>query len=167
MLINKKRHIVFGVIILILGLSFCINPKATWQAPQNILGNAYASIIEARVLSEYNYDDVIIYETDRAYLGFTLGEHIFLGKQASFNGNIYTHEFGHVVQSRSWGWLYLPIIAIPSFVTSAFSEKGFHNRTWYERDASQKGPEYLKKLDPEYVPIGGWRRYEWLFDQKL
>ena len=40
------------------------------------------------------------------------------------------HEFGHVIQSRILGWLYIPIIVIPSYI-------------WYQCSKLNNLPDWL------------------------
>ena len=46
----------------------------------------------------------------------SLGEYIFLCPSHWRDEEILKHELGHQMQSRILGWLYLPIIGIPSIV---------------------------------------------------
>ena len=46
----------------------------------------------------------------------SLGEFIFLAPFDSGEERMLRHEMGHRVQSRMLGWLYLPVIGLPSLV---------------------------------------------------
>ena len=46
----------------------------------------------------------------------SLGEYIFLCPKHYGNRKVMQHEKGHTKQSRMLGWLYLPLIALPSLI---------------------------------------------------
>ena len=55
--------------------------------------------------------------------------------------NIFRHEYGHTVDSQLWGWLYLPVVGLPSLVsqTLGLSPKAHHRHDdfWAERRADR------------------------------
>ena len=57
---------------------------------------------------------------------------------------VYDHEFGHVRQSRRWGWLWLPVFAIPSGLHSLFCRAANYYHFYTERSANRLGgvPNY-------------------------
>ena len=65
------------------------------------------------------------------------GEAYILGNQ------ICMHEFGHTADSQLFGWLYLPLIGLPSLL-SAFG-KGDHNVFWTEIRANRHAKRYFGK----------------------
>lgn len=64
--------------------------------------------------------------------------------------HIYAHEYGHTVDSQLWGWLYLPVIGLPSLVSQALglSQKVHHHHDtfWVERRADRLGKHYFEQL---------------------
>lgn len=53
------------------------------------------------------------------------------------------HEYGHCLQSRDWGPLYLFSHGLPSVLS--FWRKGrLHQQSWVERDANQRALGYFK-----------------------
>ena len=58
--------------------------------------------------------------------GLSLGEFIFVREKA--NEEYILHEKGHTKQSYILGWLYLPIIGLPSIVWNAFFD-GYRKAT--------------------------------------
>ncbi|MEQ9366389.1 MAG: RHS repeat-associated core domain-containing protein [Leptospirales bacterium] len=60
---------------------------------------------------------------------FSLGP-VVIGS-SSFNN--WDHEFGHTWQNRILGPLYIPVIAIPSFISAATNTPAEHRNQWYER----------------------------------
>lgn len=65
--------------------------------------------------------------------GFSTGRYIFL-HYYDCNERVIRHECGHSIQSRMLGWLYLPVVGIPSILNNLrarYSEKVY--RTYYSR----------------------------------
>ena len=92
-----------------------------WQLPQNLLG--------LLLFRWYGHDDAIRGEHRRAKVlysqkmrgGISLGKRIILPLKYAGLSNSYVrltldHEWGHTRQSLYLGWLYLPIIGIPSIL---------------------------------------------------
>lgn len=78
-----------------------------WQLPQNLLG----LIVIAFTGAEKKGD---IYYTDGRRFGVSLGRYIIF--RGFFNATDSKHEQGHQLQSLYLGWLYLPLIGLPSAV---------------------------------------------------
>jgi hypothetical protein len=64
------------------------------------------------------------------------------------------HEYGHTLQSRNWGPLYLPVPALLSGVDMLFNGRDLwedntrftkHDIRWYETEANSQAAEYFKK----------------------
>jgi len=83
-----------------------------WQLPQILLGEIICSKRDRRIS---NVDGVDVYIT-RRFEGVSLGNKIFLNPDTAEGPWLVKHEFGHVIQSRMLGWLYIPVILIPSFL---------------------------------------------------
>ncbi len=92
-----------------------------WEAPQNALGWLVLKLTGAKHLGSYKKG-----RTAEAYSwhykgGLSLGKYIFLPFTELDRGNAYqrayiAHEFGHSLQSEMLGWLYLPLIGLPSLI---------------------------------------------------
>ena len=65
------------------------------------------------------------------------GEGFILGNQ------ICMHEFGHTFDSQRLGWLYLPVIGLPSLMSAM--GKGNHNKFWTELRANSHAKKYFGK----------------------
>lgn len=81
----------------------------------------------------------------------SLGEYVFLCPDHYGNIKVLRHEKGHTKQSRILGWLYLPLIALPSLIwawiysknEAYFKEKGvsyysFYTEKWADKLAGIK-----------------------------
>ncbi|MBQ6682893.1 MAG: hypothetical protein IJM74_02175 [Bacteroidales bacterium] len=108
--------------------------RFTWELPQLFLSYAIAQV---RVVIG-NVDRVdtlggVTYVTcchrkEHAYTGMSLGCFVqmwipveirtdFEHYARHYAGRIFLHEYGHTVDSQLWGWLYLPVIGLPSIIS--------------------------------------------------
>ena len=108
--------------------------KTFWQLPQNIAGLVVKKIYNGKPY--ITYKDVNVYTWSRNDgSGVSLGEHIFVPFEFEkknpecFEVQQYIkHEYGHCVQSKYFGWLYLFVIALPSLIWAGCFEK-YRQRT--------------------------------------
>lgn len=96
--------------------------KATWELPQNALGAAVKKICKAEIYATYK--DATVY-CWKLYSGMSLGKYIFVpsyymktppDKMHPSILHTIKHEYGHTVQSKYLGWLYLLVIGAPSLI---------------------------------------------------
>ena len=61
----------------------------------------------------------------------------------------YAHEYGHTIQSKIWGPLYL----LPALLSlgSAISNPKKHGDFWVEKDANAYSRDYFKSHFPDFV----------------
>ncbi len=99
--------------------------RFTWQLPQTILGQVYAHAVNltGNVDSVDYYDGATVIKTygdDIPWFsgvnGVTLGSFIIGNNtiEADPNNSLFQHEYGHYLQSKKYGWAYLPRYGIPS-----------------------------------------------------
>ena len=66
------------------------------------------------------------------------------------NDQLFMHEYGHTIQSKRWGLLYLLSIGIPSGVSQLFDDWGlfnhnhdyFYSEVWANRNAKKYFKQY-------------------------
>ena len=80
-----------------------------WCLPQNLVGLIVKNVTKAKRKGNH-------YEFSIKCGSVSLGEYIFLCPDHRRDIAVLKHENGHRIQSRMLGWLYLPIIALPSIV---------------------------------------------------
>ena len=82
-----------------------------WQLPQNLAGLGYKIILrgEKRILKQRS---TAFYVAPTMNGGVSLGNYIFLSEKSGLREPVYDHEFGHCIQSRILGPLYLPIVGL-------------------------------------------------------
>lgn len=92
-----------------------------WCFPQNLFGLIVKHVTKARRKGNH-------YEFSIECGSISLGEYIFLCPDHWGDRTVLRHEKGHRAQSRMLGWLYLPLIALPSLIWAGCFEK-YRQRT--------------------------------------
>ena len=82
-----------------------------WELPQNLLGLLLRAIYKGE---DTEYKDVVVRRSRSMLGGISLGRYIIVGDYAS--EKTVMHEYGHCLQSRRLGWLYLLVIGLPSII---------------------------------------------------
>ena len=82
-----------------------------WQLPQNLLG-LLLLFYYSHEKEYYKLNRRRFYFTDEMKSGISLGNYIIMNREDNEDGM--KHEYGHSIQSRILGPLYLVIIGIPS-----------------------------------------------------
>lgn len=94
-----------------------------WQLPQNTIGFLLTRFLRRKTKLEW--------ETRRNF-GVALGEYIIVNENASVVTRM--HEYGHVLQSRKLGPLYLVVVGIPSITMAALTLAGvLRSDRYYDR----------------------------------
>lgn len=98
-----------------------------WCLPQNITGLLVRIVTRARKMGNH-------YEYTIRLGSISLGEYIFLAPAHWNNERILAHEMGHQKQSKLLGWLYLPVVAIPSIIWAGCFKnyRKKHNINYYD-----------------------------------
>ena len=75
--------------------------------------------------------------------GVSLGEFVFLANESTLDTRMLSHEIGHRKQSRILGWLYLPVIGLPSVIWAVCFKRyrirnnvgyySFYTESWADR----------------------------------
>ncbi len=140
-----------------------------WELPQTLVGyvfvqamNCVGRVEEVRFIAGVNF--CLYYQHSNKRQGVSIGNFIYVSsdpKDFKFERDpLLLHEYGHHLQSRRWGWLYLFVIGIPSLI-SAIRAKPLHggitthDLQWYEIQANQYAAFYLKKNFDE-----DWTQFE-------
>jgi len=114
---------------------------AIWQLPQNILGLVLMLLFKKEI--EVN-TDIVFVEWKLKRMGISLGNFILLGEY-NLTEKTYKHEFGHTIQSKILGPLYLIVVGLPSITMNIISiiiggkfRKNYYKR-WPESWADKLG----------------------------
>lgn len=82
-----------------------------WQLPQNLLGLLLRASYKG---TDSEYEGAVVRRSLKMQGGISLGRYIIVGDYAS--ERTVMHEYGHCLQSRRLGWLYLLVIGLPSII---------------------------------------------------
>ena len=82
-----------------------------WQLPQNFVGLLLRAIFKGY---DSQYESAIVRRSTKMQGGISLGKYIIVSQWAG--EKTIKHEYGHCEQSMRLGWLYLPVIGLPSIV---------------------------------------------------
>lgn len=96
-----------------------------WEAPQTALGALVLAAEAARkriVRMELENGRLVV---ESKGTGVSLGHIVFWSRESSrwhdLDARNRAHELGHTKQSRMLGWLYLPVIGVPSISRAAYA----------------------------------------------
>lgn len=114
-----------------------------WQLPQNLIGLVYLAFCFDRVKIT-KQGGAVFYATKHVRGGMTMGRYVFISPKNIAREPVYDHEFGHVRQSKRWGWLWLPVFAIPSGLHCLFCRAANYYHFYTEMSANRLGgiPNY-------------------------
>ncbi|MFM2375789.1 MAG: hypothetical protein RLZZ165_886 [Bacteroidota bacterium] len=123
--------------------------RFTWEGIQTLLGGAAATyaLLAMHVESVEITDGVVVvkcWEKNRCWGAIAFGT-VILGDErisARLNDPLFMHEFGHVLQSRISGPLYLFKYGIPSMMS--VHGNGVHMQHPVEQDANQHAYNHFK-----------------------
>lgn len=128
-----------------------------WQLPQHIVAGFLFLFCKTKKLTKYNTSNVYI--TYSFGGGISLGNYILVSEYSSKNPDTIAHEYGHSIQSRWLGPLYLIVIGLPSIMWAWLHNSIAPNKSYYwfytERLADKLGGvERDKKPNPTTGPQG-------------
>jgi len=97
-----------------------------WQLPQNLVGLLFLLFIRGE--ERHVLHGITFYYSKTFSGGISLGAYIILGYA---NEKPIRHEYGHCIQSRYLGWLYLIVVGLPSLLHAAFHDCRSIGKTYY------------------------------------
>lgn len=119
-----------------------------WEGPQTFLGFIVAQyfILTGKVLEVERSEGVLVFVTKGRWGAVSLGQIIIGDEKISpvVGNHLFMHEFGHSIQSRRVGPLYLLIYGLPSLV-SVILMQNKHHTTNVERYANRLAYKYFNK----------------------
>lgn len=107
-----------------------------WQLPQNCLGLLLRLIYKG---NDSIYEDAIVRRSTKFSGEISLGRYIILNQWLS--KKTVKHGYGHCIQSRYLGWLYLIMIGLQSLLHAALCRCRNHSYydMWFEKWADKLG----------------------------
>lgn len=144
--------------------------RLTWQLPQTLMGYTTATVLNTTGHVEkvtHGYGATAI-ATDclKKGTGFSLGCFIHGDDEmtASVDNPVFRHEYGHYLQSRDWGLLYLHKFALPSLWNAGDTSFGKNPDFYTEVDANKRAFRYFSKnVDGFTTNDNGTWRSKWDF----
>ena len=104
--------------------------KWVWQLPQNLIGFLLTRRYQCKSVRYMNGKPINIYYRLFFGSGISLGDYIILDYWYYGRGyfqQIAAHEYGHSRQSLILGWLYLPLVGLPSLIGNIW-DRLFHKK---------------------------------------
>lgn len=116
-----------------------------WQLPQNIIGLLLFYVYYKDGNKVSWYDLKVNVKSKKMKGGITLGKYIIISNVGSLN-----HEYGHTIQSKILGPLYLPVIGVRSLIhailhSSLCGKTKSYYHFWTEKWANKLSDKYLNK----------------------
>ncbi len=105
-----------------------------WQLPQHLLG--LFLFVCYRNCGRFKYRGKIYQYSDNIPGAISLGNYIITGSKRQITLD---HEYGHTVQSKKWGPLYLIIVGITSLYHTQFTPNDKYYTVWPENEADKLG----------------------------
>lgn len=123
-----------------------------WQLPQNLLGLAVVFFSKAK--RQYINGVATPFYCTKYRFGVSLGAYVIVNENC--NENTLLHELGHCFQSLYLGWLYLPMIGLPSTLRNMY-DRIFHKNwdtqkriVWYYSGYPEAQADKLGNVKREY-----------------
>ena len=107
-----------------------------WQLPQNIVALVMLPFVGKLNLIE-NKKYCYAFEARKMRGAISLGCFIFLSPYSAKRETTIAHEYGHVKDSKLFGWLYLFIIGIPSILNAWLDFTECYYDFWTEKRANK------------------------------
>lgn len=117
-----------------------------WQLPQHIVGLILLLFIKGEVKHKFNGINYYFYDPFPG--GISLGNYMIIGETWS---QTIKHEYGHSIQSRMLGPLYLFIVGIPSLIWAwLYGPIIKPTKNGYYKFYTEKWADKLGKVDRKY-----------------
>lgn len=105
-----------------------------WQLPQNLVGVVLRSIYKG---TDTDYEGAVVRRSAKMKGGISLGRYIIVSENATY-GTV-MHEYGHCIQSRRLGWLYLLVVGLPSIIRASMGRPETYYDFFTEKWADKLG----------------------------
>ncbi|MCD8035169.1 MAG: RHS repeat-associated core domain-containing protein [Alistipes sp.] len=137
--------------------------RLTWQLPQTLAGFTTAQVNNLFwTVESVNYYDgaTVLKNRTEGWGAFTLSSYIIGSNsiEADPDNALFQHEYGHYLQSKASGPMYLFKYAIPSVWSAAKSEKSGWNHDYFavEQDANARALKHWEKKFPGFTDNKRW-----------
>ena len=127
-----------------------------WQLPQNILGAIFYLYfkLSEKITEKESYKGInVFWVKDNTFSGVSLGTFIFINVKFQSDDRNKKHEYGHCIQSKWTGPLYLIIIGIPSYFRFSYdvhilskTKSSYYRYKWYYSGYPEKSADKLGEV---------------------
>lgn len=122
--------------------------RATWERPQQVFGDTFSHARNGFGKVDVRYfNGAVVVNKNRSrtseHKAVTLGNMINSWGIDDDDDAMLYHEYGHTIQSRFWGPLYLLGVGLPSAISAGSSSDQTHSNRWYERAANRYARNYF------------------------
>jgi hypothetical protein len=90
-----------------------------WELPQFLLSFIILIAVKRKITDTIKYKNTLVFFVKGFPGGISLSFLIFLDDREKSNPKSIKHEYGHTRQSKILGWLYLPIVGLPSIIRAS------------------------------------------------
>ena len=122
--------------------------KCTWEAPQTAIGLFFSQALNiGTVVNEVHcFRGATVLDTDLKRGAVAIGSYLIgpVDFKPDFTDHLFAHEFGHYLQSKRVGPLYINFVGLPSLTDIIFWPE-IHDTRWYETHASRLAADYFDK----------------------
>lgn len=110
-----------------------------WQLPQNLFALIMYAVLSIKHKKMYTtkYKGITYHWFDNYAVGASLGNYVLLGTWAMDRDDVINHEYGHTVQSKILGPLYLLTVGIISGCGNLIDRLHTKERGWTDEEADR------------------------------
>lgn len=127
----------------------------TWELPQTLLAMLVLVLLPHKKEEEFEIPFYTLWCAD-GLNAFSLGEWIFIPSSRLVDEATVRHEYGHSIQSRRLGWLYLLVVALPSVARNLYDRVAHKHKStlfrnwWYYSGYPENEADYLGGVDRRF-----------------
>lgn len=99
-----------------------------WELPQTLLGYIILFLFKKSIRKKIKYKDTVCYFIKNGFFSISLGRNLIIRDSAPEETLL--HEYGHSIQSKYLGPLYLIIVGIPSVILNMYFSLGMVYLKW-------------------------------------
>lgn len=116
-----------------------------WELPQTLLSYIIIAIFHKKIETVLPYKDTKVYYIKNEFFSVSLGRNLIIRDLATID--TLNHEYGHSIQSKYLGPLYLLIVGIPSLTLNLYYSVGALYLGW----DNNKLKEYYTKYPENWA----------------
>lgn len=116
-----------------------------WELPQTLLSYIIIALFHKSIETTLPYKDTMVHYVKNGFFSVSLGRNIIIRDLATVE--TLNHEYGHSIQSKYLGPLYLLVVGIPSVALNLYYSVGVMYLGWDQN----KLKEYYTKFPESWA----------------